>query len=85
MGTDHDRRMLEKIPLEIQALIDSRIQSLPIVVIMARSCPLLPHPLPPEYAYTYLGLFRITNINVGLPIFVSACLHLCCIVRENCT
>jgi len=57
--------MPKKIPVEIQVLVDSHQRDVPVVVIMTRNCSLLPVPLPTQYAYSYLGFFHLTELNVG--------------------
>jgi hypothetical protein len=67
-----DQRMVDialDMPPEFKALAQSHALFLPVVVIMSRSCRLLPHPLPPEYGYSYLGLFRIIKMDVSLFLF----------------
>jgi hypothetical protein len=54
-------------PADIQALVDAHRSGIPILVIMSPSCTLMPFTLPIEYAYVYLGLFRIIELHVSRP------------------
>jgi hypothetical protein len=66
--------MPEKIPAEIQALVDSHTCGVPVIVVMSKSCRLLPRPLPAEYGLSYLGIFHIVQLDVGHLVFVSGVL-----------
>jgi hypothetical protein len=80
-----DQRIPQKIPDEIQALVDSFREGVPVVVIMSRDCRLVPLPLAPQYAYSYLGFFRLTGLHVGASqIYMHMLIFLMCLEREDC-
>jgi hypothetical protein len=63
--TLQDSDMPQGIPPEIEALLDSYEQGIPVVVIMSRDHSLMPLPLHPKYKYSYMGYFRLTHVHVS--------------------
>lgn len=60
-----DRRIPTSYPPEIQALVDAHISGMPIAIISSGDSPLSPVALPPEFGYSFLGFFFLTNIQVS--------------------
>ncbi|KAH7919449.1 hypothetical protein BV22DRAFT_860635 [Leucogyrophana mollusca] len=63
------QRFPEKKPPEIRVLLDSQAKRIPLLIILSRDCALMPFDLPPEYAYSYLGLFFVSDIRAELADF----------------
>ncbi|KAG1747776.1 uncharacterized protein EDB91DRAFT_1114795 [Suillus paluster] len=53
-------------PSEIETLVQCHMHKVPLLVFVSRESGLLPRQLPPEYAYSCLGLFFISDMNADI-------------------